>query len=225
MKGFDVVKRTIRSVAFDANGVIYYRNAEVSASVVDFIQAKGIELPTDAESMYVELMNEAFNGTMSREEMVEAITSRWGITDPAKRRLVASSIAAYSREIHLYPGVPETLKRLRELGIGTGVITNTFQSSQEKWAWFEQHNIAPYLDRMISSIEVGVAKPEPAIYTLYAEKCGLRPEEIAFVGHDLNELRGAQEAGMKGLAFRPDQPGTFEPEFYDFPDLVTLIQT
>ena len=45
------MKRTIRSVAFDANGVIYYRNAEVSASVVDFIQAKGIVLPTDAESM------------------------------------------------------------------------------------------------------------------------------------------------------------------------------
>ena len=65
------MKRTIRSVAFDANGVIYYRNAEVSASVVDFIQAKGIVLPTDAESMYVKLMNEAFSSAMSREEMVE----------------------------------------------------------------------------------------------------------------------------------------------------------
>ncbi len=218
------MKRTIRAIAFDGNGVLYYRNAEVSTSVVNFVQGQGVKLPADAEEIYVKLMKEAFGGTMSRKEMIEAITDHWGITSPQERELVANAITQFSRDIHIYPGVLETLQRLRELGITTGVITNTFQSSQEKWNWFEKHKIAPYLDRMISSIEVGVAKPDPAIYRLYAEMCGLPPEQVAFVGHDLQELQGAQAAGLKALAFSPDQPGTFEPEFFDFPELISLIQ-
>ena len=139
------------------------------------------------------------------------------------RQRVAEEIIAASRAIHLYPGVLSTLARLRRLGIMTGVITNTFQSSAEKWRWFTEHGLAPYLDRILSSSEVGLVKPDPAIYQLYVAECGLCPEEVAFVGHDLEELEGARAAGLLALAFRPDRSGVFQPEFYDFPALLPLI--
>lgn len=213
----------IRAVAFDANGVLYYREAEVVDSVIEAARGCGCLLPADARERYVKLMNEAFGGKMSRPEMVEAILDNWDLTDLTQRQRVSEAISAASRVIRLYPGVLTTLARLRALGIGAGVITNTFQSAAEKWSWFERHGIAPYLERIISSIEVGVAKPDPAIYRLYVEACGLSPAEVAFVGHDRNELLGAERAGLVCLAFRPDQPGAYQPEFHDFADLIVLI--
>lgn len=213
----------VRSVAFDANGVLYYRDAEVVDTVLEETRGRGLRLPPDARERYVELMNDAFRGSLTREEMVERILDRWEVEGPADRAAVAGAITAASRVIRIYPGVTETLARLRARGIGTGVITNTFQSSEEKWMWFRKHGLAPFLERIISSIEAGVAKPAPAIYLKYVEECGLRPEQVAFVGHDLDELRGAQSAGLVCLAFRPDQPGTFLPEFYDFTELPALL--
>lgn len=213
----------IRAVAFDANGVLYYRDNEVVDSVLGAAREHGLALPKDAREQYVALMNQAFGGKMTRQEMIEAILDGWGLTDRAERQALAEAIAAASRTIRLYPGVLPTLARLRELGISAGVITNTFQSADEKWLWFERHGITPYLQRIISSIEAGVAKPAPAIYLKYVEACGLTPGEVAFVGHDLDELRGAERAGLLGLAFRPDRPGAFRPEFEDFTELPRLI--
>jgi len=213
----------IRSVAFDANGVLYYRDTEVVDTVIEAARSLGLDLGDDAREEYVNLMKQAFAGAFSRAEMVERILDAWQVHDPEQRRKIADSIAAASRVIRLYPGVMPTLARLRELGIGTGVITNTFQSADEKWKWFRLHGIAPYLQRMISSIEVGVAKPDPAIFSLYASLEGLEPGEIAFVGHDRQELEGARAAGLVPLAFRPDEPGSVLPEFTDFPELLTLL--
>ena len=213
----------ICSVAFDANGVLYYRDTDVVDSVIAAAHDGGMVLPEDAKALYETMMRQAFNGEITREQMVEAILDSWDLTAPAHRQAMGEAIVSASRTIRLYPGVLETLARLRRLGIGTGVITNTFQSAAEKWQWFAKHGIASYLERIISSTEVGLAKPDPAIYQLYVKECGLCPEQVAFVGHDLDELQGAQRAGLIGLAFRPDKSGVFAPEFDDFDALPTLI--
>ena len=199
----------------------YYRDTEVVDTVIEAARSLGLDLGDDAREEYVNLMKRRLPCLFPRGDGGED-TDAWQY-DPEQRRKIADSIAAASRVIRLYPGVMPTLARLRELGIGTGVITNTFQSADEKWKWFRLHGIAPYLQRMISSIEVGVAKPDPAIFSLYASLEGLEPGEIAFVGHDRQELEGARAAGLVPLAFRPDEPGSVLPEFTDFPELLTLL--
>ena len=213
----------IRGVAFDANGVLYYREVDVVEGVMAAAAARGLVLPADARKSYKEITNRAMGGSMTREQMIRAILDAWGLFEPEERQRVAEEIVAASRAIHLYPGVLSTLARLRQLGISVGVITNTFQSAAEKWRWFTEYGLAPYLDRIIASSEVGLVKPDPAIYRLYVTECGLCPEEVAFVGHDLEELEGARRAGLLALAFRPDRPGIFRPEFHDFPALLPLI--
>ena len=109
----------IRSVAFDANGVLYYRDTDVVDSVIAAAHDGGMVLPDDAKARYETLMRQAFNGEITREQMVEAILDSWDLTAPAHRRAVAEAITSASRTIRLYPGVLETLARLRRLGIGT----------------------------------------------------------------------------------------------------------
>ena len=213
----------IRSVAFDANGVLYYRDNDIFTSIAATAQGAGIVLPPDFEAKYMALMKKNSGGGASTKVITESVLDSWEIRDSQNRQTLAAAIVAASREIKLFPEVLPTLVRLKELGIDTGVITNTLQTTAQKWSWFEEHGIAPYLDRIISSVDVGVTKPDPLIYNKYIEDCGCLPEEIAFVGHETAELRGAKLAGLKCLAFRPDQPGLVKPEFNSFSDLLKLI--
>lgn len=51
-------------------------------------------------------------------------------------------------------------------------------------------------DTVVISGEVGRRKPEPAIYTLAAERLGLPPEEIVFVDDLRPKVRGAAAVGV-----------------------------
>jgi len=44
--------------------------------------------------------------------------------------------------------------------------------------------------------EAGVAKPDPRIYQFAAKKFGLQPQVCLFIGENLNEVIGTQNAGM-----------------------------
>ena len=50
---------------------------------------------------------------------------------------------------------------------------------------------------IISNQEAGAAKPDPKIYEYAARKFGLNPEACLFVGENLIEVIGAQNAGMQ----------------------------
>ena len=51
---------------------------------------------------------------------------------------------------------------------------------------------------MISG-EVGLRKPDPAIYTLAAERLGLPPTQVVFVDDLAPNVRGAAAVGMVGV--------------------------
>ena len=51
---------------------------------------------------------------------------------------------------------------------------------------------------MISG-EVGLRKPDPAIYALAAQRLGLSPEQIVFVDDLCPNVRAAAAAGMVGV--------------------------
>jgi putative hydrolase of the HAD superfamily len=60
-------------------------------------------------------------------------------------------------------------------------------------------------DDIVCSAEVGMAKPEPTIFTLAAERLGMVPEQCVFVDdYDLN-VEAAREVGMHAVHFRIDQ--------------------
>ncbi|MBI3457941.1 MAG: HAD family phosphatase [Candidatus Rokubacteria bacterium] len=65
--------------------------------------------------------------------------------------------------------------------------------------------IEDLFDEIISSAEVGVAKPDPAIYRLAAERLGLPPEACVFVDDFEANVVAARHTGMSALHFRVDR--------------------
>jgi putative hydrolase of the HAD superfamily len=96
----------------------------------------------------------------------------------------------------------ELLKKLRELGIRTCLVSNADGMDIHHW---QSSPLCSCFDHIIFSCEAGFLKPDPRIYRLALERLGLNPEPpgakfsapcfyVGDGGHE--ELRGAGEAGM-----------------------------
>jgi len=56
-------------------------------------------------------------------------------------------------------------------------------------------------DDIVCSAEVGLAKPEPGIYTLACARLGLPPTACVFVDDHEPNVRAAEAAGLRGLLY------------------------
>lgn len=57
------------------------------------------------------------------------------------------------------------------------------------------------VDVVVSSAEVGVAKPDEAVYWAACEALGLAPEEVLFVDDTPAHVAGARDAGLEAVRF------------------------
>ena len=57
------------------------------------------------------------------------------------------------------------------------------------------------VDEIIISAEEGIAKPDPRIFHIAAERLGVRPQEAVFVDDRPENVQGARALGMRGIQF------------------------
>ncbi|PYO56976.1 MAG: hypothetical protein DMD83_11625, partial [Candidatus Rokuibacteriota bacterium] len=60
-------------------------------------------------------------------------------------------------------------------------------------------------DDIVCSAEIGIAKPEPAVFNLACERLGLPPAECVFVDDHEPNVKAAQDVGMAAVLFRVDR--------------------
>lgn len=98
----------------------------------------------------------------------------------------------------LYPDAIDALRGLRTAGYLVGVAGN---QPQQVEALFREIGVT--LDLIASSEGLGVQKPDPAFFAVIADRLGLAPGEIAYVGDRVdNDVRPAAAAGMRAIFLR-----------------------
>jgi putative hydrolase of the HAD superfamily len=123
-----------------------------------------------------------------------------------------------------FPEVPAALRELREQGAKLVVVSNWDVSLHDQLA---ATGLAELVDGAVSSAELGVGKPNPAIYTRALELAGASAAEAVMVGDSLDtDVAGAQEAGLHAVfvdrwGTAPDPPQVLTiPSLADLPGLV-----
>jgi putative hydrolase of the HAD superfamily len=92
------------------------------------------------------------------------------------------------------------LAELRERGVPVGIVTNGSVAQWDKLHHMRLHDVT---DCIVVSADHGADKPEPSIFLAAAQRLGVSPESILFVGdHVENDVLGAQAVGMHAAWIR-----------------------
>jgi 2-haloacid dehalogenase len=114
-----------------------------------------------------------------------------GLTVPGLRdRLMQLYLA-----LDPFPEVPEMLRRLREAGLPTAILSNG--SPAMLAAAVENGGLAGLFDHLLSVEEVGVYKPHPKVYQLACDQLGKAADAILFVSSNAWDVHAASAFGMR----------------------------
>jgi putative hydrolase of the HAD superfamily len=84
-----------------------------------------------------------------------------------------------------------------------GVLSNADSTLRSRLAAIP--GVVDLFDDIVCSAEVGLAKPEPAIYALACERLGVAPGTAVFVDDAEVNVRAAEGAGLRGVLYRVDR--------------------
>jgi putative hydrolase of the HAD superfamily len=96
-----------------------------------------------------------------------------------------------------YPEVPDVLGRLRAGGARLAVVSNWDVSLHDV---LERTGLRPLVDAVVISAELGVAKPDPAIFRAALDRLGAAADGAVHVGDSLeHDVAGARAAGLEAV--------------------------
>lgn len=100
--------------------------------------------------------------------------------------------------VALRPDVIDIMHKLREQGHRVVVLSNTNRLHTTYWP--EQYpEIRAAADKIYLSQEMGLRKPEPAIYQQVLEQEGFSASEAVFFDDNADNIKGAQQAGITSI--------------------------
>ena len=162
-------------------------------------------------------------GKLSLEEILDMLLRRHGCHDPGLQEQVAGKRIAIQADCfsHLHSEILPMLAALKKKGLKIGLITNCFS---EEAMLIRKSELFPHFDAPCLSWEVGVRKPDPAIYHSCLEKLGIPAQNCLYVGDGgSRELETARAMGMTALQALWYRKEGFEPLqaaiLADFPQL------
>lgn len=151
-------------------------------------------------------------GRLSLEQTLEKILTELGCYSEEVVKKIAAKrvVTCESCFENLHPEIVPMLAELKEKGFHIGLISNCFS---EEAKVIRQSVLFPYFDAVCLSYEMGMKKPDTAIYQACMEKLSVDPDECVYVGDGgSRELETARKLGIEAVqAVWYLKEGTFQP--------------
>jgi putative hydrolase of the HAD superfamily len=99
--------------------------------------------------------------------------------------------------------VIDRIRALRDQGYRVGLVTNNVREGSA--AWRAKIPVDELFEVVVDSCEVGVRKPNPAIFHLALERLGVTdPSTAVFIDDTPGNVEGAKRAGLQALLFEDE---------------------
>ncbi len=99
--------------------------------------------------------------------------------------------------MRLEEGMMDAVAKARAAGFKTGLLSNSWGLSG-----YPRERLAEIFDDVVISAEVGMRKPDPAIFELSVTRLGVVPDASIFVDDHPGHLKAAVAAGMTTVLHR-----------------------
>ncbi len=188
----------IKAVFFDFGGVMLKHMDGIDHAAVE--ARFGLPERTLFDCLYRESTYRDFQvGGCTREEWFESVRTAAAKRMPAD--VVGDFMNAWqTAERLLDENMVALVGRLQSAGYTTGIISNTVPGMEERLS-AEMPHLIPIFDVRVGSGDIGVAKPDPAIFRHALEAAGTEPEESVFTDDVSAYAAAARELGMHGFHF------------------------
>ncbi|MFP5230586.1 MAG: HAD family hydrolase [Acidobacteriota bacterium] len=111
--------------------------------------------------------------------------------------------ALVATDVVMWTSVSEPMlawvRTLQNAGLLTAILSNmgpdVLRTMRRDFPWLAGFN------QLTWSCELGIAKPDPAIYYLTCDKLGVRPEEALFLDDRIDNVHAAERLGLHALQF------------------------
>lgn len=137
----------------------------------------------------------------------------------------------FLEHIEIYPGVEDTLAKLRQSGVKVAIVSDGSLSLRIRK--IKAAGLMQYVDQVIASEEVIFEKPFSAIFTLALSRLEVEHYNAIMLGNNYrNDISGAQQVGIRSGIFDPLKDGNVEghhegikPDFilHQFPELLREV--
>jgi HAD superfamily hydrolase (TIGR01509 family) len=204
----------VRAVLFDFSGTLFrleedaswFHGMQVDERQVDgHVQAELMRRLTAPTGQSVDMTPQAYHAWVNRDlaphlhrEAYLHVLRESGLADHHAESLYQRVIDPSSWTP--YPDTAEVLRGLHARGVKTAVVSNI---SFDVRPAFEALGVFDDVDEFVLSFEVGVTKPDAAIFTTALSRLGAAAEEAAMVGDSEEADGGARAVGCGFLLVDP----------------------
>lgn len=178
------------AILFDFGGVL---TTPVWDSFAAFCRKQGLE-PETVKNLFREDpealgdLRGLERGELTEAEFEQRFGTRLGLTDHAG--LIDGLFEGMAPEQQM----TDLVRDLRARGLRTGLVSNSWSVDH-----YDRDLLAELFDQVLISGELGMHKPEPAIYLLAAKRIEAEPAACVFIDDLRENCEGAEAVGMTAI--------------------------
>ena len=176
----------IKAVIFDCFGVLY------NDAYKEFFAAYAANMG-EKEGYYRGLAYKVDAGLIDDDIFYGELSSVSGLPQAEIKRRMNDTSGLNHHVINI-------VRHAKQQNYKIGLLSNSERHFLQKF--LDNGNIGHLFDVVIASSETGMAKPDPDIFLLAAQKLQVAPEECVFIDDGEHNVRAASGVGMKAVLYK-----------------------
>ncbi len=152
-----------------------------------------------------DLVTDFETGLISEREFARAFARR--LSQVCGRPVEPEGLVRRMFRVRLEERMLEAVAEVRRAGIRTALLSNSWGTSL-----YPRDRLRDLFDVVVISGEVGVRKPDPAIFRLTVERVGVSATDCLFIDDEPGHVTAAQEQGMTAVLHRSPSESIAELE-------------
>lgn len=199
-----------RLVLFDLDGTLVDHDGAAARAVEQWVAAARWRPTTDVVAAWAEIAERHFPAYRAREttfqgqrrlRLLEFLplvgVEAGGWSDERLDDVFADYLSAYEQAWIAFSDAVPCLESVREI-VAVAVLSNGDQAQQEDKV--RRTGLDRVVDHVLTSDRLGVAKPDPTIFTLACHQLGVAASATVYVGDRLEvDALAASAAGLRGI--------------------------
>ncbi len=207
----------ISAVLFDLDNTLFDHEGSARSGLAAFLRHLGSEQTDELARAWFEIEQACYDRFLSRElsfqeqrrERLRQVLPLAGFpvptTDSGLDEMFTEYVQSYEGAWRAFPDAVPALRRLREIGMIIGIITNG--NHHQQTGKISRIGVDRLVHRIYSSELMGHAKPAPEAFPVPCQEMQLSPGRTLYVGDNFRvDVDGARNAGLRAVHLDREKP-------------------